>query len=463
MLRLRVYINMRWLVILGIIVVTLVASLAFDVDFSTLPVYIICAAIALSNLILFRQTPKVRVDGSGTLIPRAEAFANLQIILDLVTLSVLLHFTGGVENPFIFLYLSHTTGASLVLPRRRAFELTTLALLMCALLVLLEYAEVIPHVNLEGFVLPYRYTQLSRVLAVLTALVILAYATTYIITAISGELRRRQREVIKLRDQLLEKKTRELEQTSGEVVKLEEEKRQFVRFLAVVSHDLQAPLVATQSIMSYILEGYTGRITDGQSDLLQRGSRRIDGLLTLITDLLDIPRIETGQIAREMKEISLNDVIRRAVEGLDNLARQKGIALKVELPPVSPQIHASARRLQQVIINLTNNAISYTSEGTVLIRATDGDGEVRVEVIDSGIGISPQDMPRLFGDFFRGSNVGVKGTGLGLSISKRIVEAHGGRIWAESPCPETNKGSRFTFTLPKKQAAVQQEKQEQPK
>jgi len=241
---------------------------------------------------------------------------------------------------------------------------------------------------------------------------------------------------------------RELEQCFTEVDKLEEERRQFVRFLSVVAHDLQSPLVATQSLLSYVVDGYTGEITEGQKDLMQRGIRRIDELLTLITDLLDIPRIEAGQLKREMKELSLNEVVKQAVEGLDNVARQKGIALKVELSESSPRVYASSRRLQQVLNNLINNAINYTREGMALVRVKDHNNDIAVEVMDTGIGILPAELPRLFDDFFRGSNVVGKGTGLGLSISKRIVEAHGGKIWAESPCPETGKGSRFTFTLP---------------
>lgn len=246
---------------------------------------------------------------------------------------------------------------------------------------------------------------------------------------------------------------RELEQCFTEVDKLEEERRQFVRFLSVVAHDLQSPLVATQSLLSYVVDGYTGEITEGQKDLMQRGIRRIDELLTLITDLLDIPRIEAGQLKREMKELSLNEVVKQAVEGLDNVARQKGITLKVELPESSPRVYASSRRLQQVLNNLINNAINYTREGMALVRVKDHNNDIAVEVIDTGIGILPAELPRLFDDFFRGSNVVGKGTGLGLSISKRIVEAHGGKIWAESPCPETGKGSRFTFTLPKIQVS----------
>jgi signal transduction histidine kinase len=244
-------------------------------------------------------------------------------------------------------------------------------------------------------------------------------------------------------------RARELQQCFIEVDKLEEGRRQFVRFLSIVAHDLQSPLVATQSILSYIADGYTGDITDGQKDLLQRGIRRIDELLMLITDLLDVPRIEAGQLVREMQEVSLNGVIKQAVVGLDNVARQKGIELRIELPESSPRVYASSRRLQQVLINLISNAINYTRDGMVIVRVKEHENEIAVEVTDTGIGVPPDELPKIFDDFFRGRKAGKKGTGLGLSISKRIVEAHGGKLWAESPCPETGVGSKFTFTVPK--------------
>jgi signal transduction histidine kinase len=448
-LRLGVYINLRWLVIPAIVIATLVASLVFHITFPTIPVYIICGIIALYNFLLFLWTRDLQKQEPEVVVGRVEAYSYLQVILDLLALTALLHYTGGVENPFIFLYIIHTNAAAIFLSRRRVYELTTLAMVMVTALIFLEYFGIIPHVNLSGFVMPYRYSQLSRILGVLFALATLAYTTVYVATAIVGELRRRQREVVALKDQLLEQRTKELEQISAEVVKLEDERRHFVRFLSVVAHDLQSPLVATQSLLSYILDGYTGEITEGQKDLMQRGIRRIDGLLTLITDLLDIPRIEAGEIKREMRKISLNDVVKLATEGLDNLARQKGITLKIELPKRSPKVVASSRRLQQVITNLVSNAINYTRDGSVLAKLTESNGDARFEVIDTGVGILPNELPKLFQDFFRGSNVGAKGTGLGLSISKRIIEAHGGKIWAESPAPETGKGSKFIFTLPK--------------
>ena len=453
-LRLRVYINLRWLVIPAIIIATLVASKIFQIGFPTLPVYVICSIIALYNFLFFTWTRSLEKQKPELVIKRAEAYSYVQVILDLVMLTALLHFTGGVENPFLFMYIIHTNAAAIFLSKRRVYELTTLAMVMVTLVVFLEYFGIIPHVNLEGFVVPNRYEDLGFVIAVLVALMTLAYATVYVATAIVGELRRRQREVMVLKDQLLEQRRIELEQISAEVVKLAEERRHFVRFLSVVAHDLQSPLVATQSLLSYILDGYTGEITEGQKDLMQRGIRRIDGLLTLITDLLDIPRIEAGQLKREMREISLNDIIKQATDGLDNLARQKGLELKVELPESSSKVYASGRRIQEVVTNLVSNAINYTRDGEVLVREIEGDEDIRVEVIDTGIGIAPDELPRLFEDFFRGSNVGAKGTGLGLSISKRIIEAHGGKIWAESPYSETGNGSRFTFTLPKGKVVV---------
>jgi len=190
-------------------------------------------------------------------------------------------------------------------------------------------------------------------------------------------------------------------------------------------------------------------VVEEQKDWLQRSSRRIDGLLVLVTDLLDIPRIELGQLKQEMTELSLNEVVNRSLEGLDLVANKKGLRFMVELPQQSPIIQGSPRRLQQVITNLTNNAINYTKEGEIKVKLTENEDEIRVDVIDTGIGIPPQDLPRLFDEFYRGSNVEVKGSGLGLSIAKRIINAHGGKIWAESPCLETGKGSKFTFTIPK--------------
>ena len=459
LMRLRVFVNMRWLAIVGVIIATLVASLVFDIDFPTLPVYIICPLIALYNLALFYQLRRLSREKHGLVIHRARNSSNIHILLDLVALTALLHFTGGIENPFIFLYVLHIILASIALHYRVVYIVATAAIVMVSLLVGLEYAEVIPHYNLAGFADPILYQEASYILAVLFTLAAILYGTTYMATAISGELRKRQRQVVQLREQLLEEKMGELEEASREVVKLEEEKSRFLRFLSIAAHDLKAPLTAIQGFLWVMLGGYAGELADKQRNMLERSSRRINELLNLISDLLDIPRIETGQIVPEMKEISLRQVIRNCLEGQRDLAKEKGIKIKVEIPEKISKIRGSSPRLQQVITNLIDNAITYTPEGTVTLRVEEKNNEIQVEVIDTGIGIPPEDMPQLFEDFFRASNVEAKGTGLGLSISKRIVEAHGGKIWCESPCLESNQGSKFTFTLPKRRRGKRRQRQ----
>ncbi len=446
--RLRVFVTMRWLAIAGIIVATLVASRVFHIDFPTPPVYIVCLFIALYNVLLLRQVNSLAKTGSGLVIPRVRIYGNIHIYLDLLALTVLLHFTGGIENPFLFYFVFHVILASIVLPYKRVYLLATSAILLLALLVGLEYGQILPHVNLTGFVSPELHHDASYIAAIFASLVTILYGSAYMATAISGELRKRQREVVELRESLLHEKTRELEQSSQEIAKLAEEKSRFLRFLSVAAHDLKAPLAAIQSYIGVMLGGYSGEISEKQRSMLERSSQRIFQLLRLISDLLDIPRIETGQLVQELKNISLREAIGGCLEDAQKLAREKGLDFRAEIPATLPEVKASAPRLQQVINNLTNNAINYTHEGGILLRVMVRPDVVAVEVLDTGIGIPPDDLPKIFNDFFRGSNVDVAGTGLGLSITRRIVEAHGGKIWAESPCPENGKGTKFTFTLP---------------
>ena len=448
-MRLRVFTNMRWFAILGVIIVTLVARYAFHIGFPTLPVYIICVFMALYNLVLTRQVRGLSTLQEELVIPRIRQYIYVHIMLDMFVLTILLHFTGGMENPFLFFFVFHIVVASIGLNYRVVYLLSTIAIVMVSLLFGLEYAGIIPHTNLQGFVLPTRYMQASRILAELVALAVILYGTTYVTTAIAGELRKRQRQVVALRERLLAEKTGELALASSERDQLKEERDKFLRFISVAAHDLKAPLTAIQGFLWVMLGGFAGEISEKQKNMLERCTHRITELLTLISDLLDIPRIETGQLVQEMKEVSLREIIESSIEGQRNLAEEKGIMLKVEIPEGLPKIEGSASRLQQVVTNLVNNAINYTPEGTVTLRVQEHANDLLVEVIDTGIGIPPEDISHLFSDFFRASNVETKGTGLGLSISRRIVEAHEGKIWAESPSPETNKGSKFSFTLPK--------------
>jgi len=218
--------------------------------------------------------------------------------------------------------------------------------------------------------------------------------------------------------------------------------------LSVASHDLKAPLAAVQSYLGVILGGFAGEITDKQKEMLQRCSIRIFGFLDMIDNILDMSRFEATKM--DIEVLQLSDVVRDSVASVAPLAEEKGIEVEVEIPDGLPQLRGSSKRLQQVVSNLVVNAIKFTPQGgKVSVKVRDTNDHIEVEVADTGIGISAEDLSNIFNDFYRGAHGEGTGAGLGLSIAKKIVEACGGKIWAQSPCPETGVGSKFTFTLPK--------------
>jgi signal transduction histidine kinase len=229
--------------------------------------------------------------------------------------------------------------------------------------------------------------------------------------------------------------------------RLQHTKRTMERILSVIFHDLKAPLAAAESYNRLLLDGFVGELSEEQKNIIQRSSKRLSDLLNLISNMIDFSRVDSGEFREE--EVSLMKVIEDCAETMQPLAVEKGLQLDVALPRQLPVVLGNSGRLKQVVTNLLSNAIKFTPSGGVTVRAKDEKDHVRVDVIDTGIGIPTEDLPKVFDGFYKGLNVEHRGAGLGLSISKRIVEGHGGKIWATSPTPETGKGSKFTFILPK--------------
>ncbi|MEW6669780.1 MAG: ATP-binding protein [Thermodesulfobacteriota bacterium] len=223
--------------------------------------------------------------------------------------------------------------------------------------------------------------------------------------------------------------------------------RTLARVLAVASHDLKAPLATIQSCIDAVCNGIVGDVSDRQRELLLGARQRAADLLNTINNLLDISHIQISKADFEV--LSLHEVVERCVGDVAGLVQQRRVKVVDELPSKLPPVFGSNIRLKQLIDNLLSNAVKYNVEGgTVVISARERDGHVQVDIADTGVGIPPEDLPRLFSDFYRGKRVDVQGSGIGLSVAKRIIEAHGGRIWVESPCPETGIGSKFSFTVP---------------
>lgn len=238
--------------------------------------------------------------------------------------------------------------------------------------------------------------------------------------------------------------------------RMQNTKETLARILSIAAHDLRAPLNAVQTYISVMAGGFFGPISDQQKDILARCTERLTEFSDLIENILDITRFEEGYLPKE--PLCLSELLQDTVELLRPVATQGEVSLELEMPPLPLWVEGSSGRLRQVMSNLLGNAIKFTpSGGSVQVFLKADDGQVLVEVCDTGIGIRAEDLPRIFDEFYQGAAaeartgpvMDAKGVGLGLSICQKIVAAHRGRIWAESPCPNTGRGSLFCFTLPR--------------
>ena len=220
------------------------------------------------------------------------------------------------------------------------------------------------------------------------------------------------------------------------------------QFLANMSHELRTPLNAILGYTELMADGIYGELPEKTMGVLKRLESNGRHLLGLINDVLDLSKIEAGQLVLELTDYSLEDIAQTVRSTLEPLAADKKLAFKVDVAPKLPAGHGDGRRLTQVVINLVGNAIKFTDSGEVVIKATATYGSFHLSVRDTGPGISAADQAKLFQEFQQADNAITRkkgGTGLGLAISKRIIEMHGGKIWLES---QVGQGSTFSFTVP---------------
>jgi two-component system phosphate regulon sensor histidine kinase PhoR len=221
-------------------------------------------------------------------------------------------------------------------------------------------------------------------------------------------------------------------------------------FIAMVTHELRAPIAAVEQQLNVILNKMAGEVTEKQEQLLSRAKKRTRGLLDLIRDLLDLSKIEAGKMVQYKEPLLLQEVIQRVVDLMRAEAENKKIDLQFSAPSNISLIHADRNSMEGIFTNLISNAIKYTPEGRkVWITLSEEGGFVRAAVSDTGIGIKKEDLSRIFDKFYRVKTTETRqiiGTGLGLSIVKSIVDTHLGSISVES---EEGRGTTFTVFFPK--------------
>ena len=229
---------------------------------------------------------------------------------------------------------------------------------------------------------------------------------------------------------------------------LETASRHKSEFLANMSHELRTPLNAIIGFSQVLRDGLFGEVNAKQEEYLEDILTSGHHLLALINDVLDLSKVEAGQVQLELAPFSIQDALERGVSMVREQATRNGVQVTLHANGGVHVVTGDERRVRQVIFNLLSNAVKFTSAGgSVDVTATRANGEVRVSVADTGPGITEDDLGRIFEEFQQ-TEAGARqheGTGLGLALSKRFVEMHGGRIWCDS---EVGKGSTFVFTIP---------------
>ena len=517
------------------------------------PLWLIIGGLAAFNvalLVYWRSTEPAKLD------PRIQpTLLHVQIWLDLIGLTLLLHFAGGAENPFFpFLALPVMMAAAL-LSRRAAFGYATAASLLYALLLVVEFKGWLPHSPATGLFDPLMHLQRTSLVAQLVALTTICFLIAGATSVLVGALRRRARELAaskeaaeisaaqlralnaqlnaaslesshqrghldaayaelqraydrlevrsrhmselneqlraanaeckhrreelaelntrlaeayqrqenrteKMRDlneQLrlanaecksrredLERLNAELAHANAKLIELEDVRAQFT---LLVTHELRAPVAAVQSYLKLILEGYVPQ--PKVRETLEKAEKRAMEQLALISDLLELGRIGSADARGQVQPVQVEKSLRDQADLLAAGARERNITLNLEIGSDLPPVLTNPDQIKSLWNNLVSNAIKYNRDGGRVDVTLQREGDRLVaSVSDTGIGIPPEAMARLFSEFFRADNAKVHsrmGTGLGLSIVKEIVERSGGQITAES---ELDKGTTFRFWLP---------------
>jgi len=247
-------------------------------------------------------------------------------------------------------------------------------------------------------------------------------------------------------EERVKQRTQELAEARDDAVEANKSKSEFV---SIVSHELKLPMTSIKGYSDLMLSGATGQLNENQTNFLTTIRNNVNRMSTLVSDLADISRIESGNMRLEPREVPVWDVIDEVVTLTRTQVTQKNQTVTVDIPEELPKAWCDRNRLAQILTNFVSNANKYTPEGgAITVQAIRTNEVIQIKIQDNGLGMAPEDQEKLFSKFFRSADDKIReapGTGLGLSITKNLIELQGGKVWFES---EFRKGTSFYFTVP---------------
>ena len=424
------FINLRWIMVIGIFVTSKFAKFGLGIDLPIIPIFIVTFCILIFNLICLYLQKHVK---------SYESFANLQISVDWIALVFLVHYTGGIESPVIFYFIFHVIISAILLSEKKCYLQTSFALILIISLSILEYFHVIPHVHIKDLFPNPVYDNGLYLLSIIFFSVTSLYISAYLATSVNNRLRKRENEIVTLKNEITD--------AYNKLEAIDKEKSEFTY---KVTHELRSPLSAIQSLLKSIEEGYAGEISEKARDLVIRSEKRTSFLITLVNGLLDLIAGKIGKPKEgDIKLIDINIAVKNTLHLMQEKTKAKNLKIIIKTTPEPSYLNIVPDDLDIILTNLIDNSVKYTEqEGTISINSTITDKEVKLEISDTGIGITTEDLNKIFNEFYRSKNAKVaelRGTGLGMSIVKNLIKQYGGSIDVQS---QIEKGTTVTISFP---------------
>lgn len=456
MVRVGWLVRLRWLAIASAVVLVEVGRRVLPLQLALQPLYTTLTALAgynlvfaivfarlrgwhtertvrprriLARLLPVESVPELEVPVEGFV---AAIFASLQIAIDLVFLAALIHFSGGVENPFAFFFILHVIVASILLSGVATFLCATLGLALFSSVVLGELFDLLPHYPLFETLQGGAYRDATLVTVELVVLGTTLYLSAYLGSAIASHLRARVRDSLTLSHQLADK-AKLLEAAYARASESERAKSQYMR---KVAHELRGPVGTIQTALRVVLQGLVGEMPESSRELVARAERRAGEVAQVTLDLLTLSRAREVPLEIEMTAIEPVELVADVIAEVEDAASRAAVTVDSSLPRRLGSFRGDPEGLRQLVRNLLENAIRYTqSGGRVEVRLKQAERGLRLEVEDTGIGIPEEELPHVFDEFYRAANArefSSEGTGLGLAIVKAVAEQHGGSVAIDS-------------------------------
>jgi len=430
------FIRIRWFAVFILIISNYIVKHLFNISIQEIPVYILSMILfalnVLHTIILRRITKK---ESSKTILIIKQEI-HFQILTDIIILTLILHYSGGIENPLILFYFFHLIIASSIFSTLKSYLYVAFTILLVALLATFECYSFIPHYNMEGFVNHELYKN-----------TLFVFGTGFVFTCTSIL-------VVSLSHMIISRSIKSEETYVKSNIELENKDKLKNEYVLRVTHDIKGHVAAILSCIEVIRSKIAGPLNEVQEEFANRAFERTELLSSFVKNLLNLTKKRLKHDS-ELEEFLFGDLINKVVNPIQILARDRSIDFNIYVDKSIQMITGNPLAIEELYSNLLLNAVKYTPpHGHIALTVRNRYNDIITEISDSGIGIPKEELPKIFDEFYRGTNVpkDIKtGSGLGLSIVKQIVENHNGKIWVSS---ELGVWTKFTFVLPKNPAII---------